>query len=96
MIGCIQIHPITPVTSQVLILRYLVPVGEYQEFLSHVFEHDALELILSYVNVRETKQARLAFEALRYLSSLLCHMKFCLEFIQSNGFQVSIRINLII
>lgn len=87
MIGCIQIHPITPVTSQVLILRYLVPVGEYQEFLSHVFEHDALELILSYVNVRETKQARLAFEALRYLSSLLCHMKFCLEFIQSNGFQ---------
>lgn len=82
-------HPPTLSTYQILILRYLTPMGEYQEFLSHVFENDALELILIYANVRETKEARLAFEALRYLAALLCHKKFCIEFINRKGLEVS-------
>ncbi|XP_017768029.1 PREDICTED: protein mahjong [Nicrophorus vespilloides] len=85
MIGSIQIFPPTHATRQILILRYLTPMGEYQEYLSHVFENNALELILSYVNVRETKKARLAFEALKYLAALLCHKKFSIEFIQFKG-----------
>ncbi|KAI4465923.1 vprbp protein-related [Holotrichia oblita] len=87
MIGSIQIFPPTLATRQILILRYLTPMGEYQEFLSHVFENQALELVLSYVNVKETKEARLAFEALKYLAALLCHKKFSIEFINCRGLE---------
>ncbi|KAH1001652.1 hypothetical protein HUJ04_005640 [Dendroctonus ponderosae] len=88
MIGTVQMFPPTLATRQILILRYLTPIGEYQEFLSHAFhENTALDLILTYVNVRATKEARLAFEALKYLAALLCHKKFSIEFLQRNGLQ---------
>lgn len=92
MIGSIQIFPPTLATRQILILRYLTPMGEYQEFLSHVFENNALELILTYVNVRETKEARLGFEALKFLASLLCHKKFSIEFIQCKGLETLLEV----
>lgn len=92
LIGNVQIFPPTPAMRQMLILRYLTPMGEYQEFLSHVFEQHALELILSYANVRETKQARLAFEALKYLAALLCHKKFSIEFIQCGGLEAILEV----
>lgn len=59
------------------------------QFLSHVFEHSALELILRYTDLRESKDSRLAFEALKYLAALLCHKKFSIEFINMKGLQVS-------
>lgn len=55
-----------------------------------MFENGALELILTYVNVRETKEARLGFEALKYLAALLCHKKFCIEFIHCKGLEVKL------
>ncbi|EZA61461.1 Protein VPRBP [Ooceraea biroi] len=87
VIGNVQMYPPTLATRQILILRYLSPMGEYQEFLGHVFEQNALDLILKYVNVRETKDSRLAFEALKYLASLLCHKKFSIEFLNVGGLQ---------
>ncbi|KAJ8975908.1 hypothetical protein NQ317_007751 [Molorchus minor] len=92
MIGTVQIFPPTIATRQILILRYLAPMGEYQEFLSHVFENDALDLILCYVNVRLTKEARLAFEALKYLAALLCHKKFSIEFIHCKGLEALLEV----
>lgn len=84
-------YPPTASTKQILILKYLTPMGEYQEFLSHAFEQNALGLILSYVNVKEHGDVRLAFEALKYLSALLCHKKFSIEFIHAGGLQVNIN-----
>ncbi|XP_018331272.1 DDB1- and CUL4-associated factor 1 isoform X2 [Agrilus planipennis] len=92
VIGTMQMYPPTLATKQILILRYLTPMGEYQEFLSHVFENNALELILCYVNVRETKEARLAFEALKYLAALLCHKKFSIEFIHCKGLECLLEV----
>ncbi|XP_075228537.1 lisH and WD40 domain-containing protein mahjong isoform X6 [Lycorma delicatula] len=87
VIGHIQMYPPTLATQQIFILKYLTPMGEYQEFLSHVFEKNALELILQFINLRESKNSRLAFEALKYLASLLCHKKFSIEFINMQGLQ---------
>lgn len=93
MIGNVQIFPPTNATRQILILRYLTPIGEYQEFLSHALhENIALELILTYVNVRATKEARLAFEALKYLAALLCHKKFSIEFLQNRGLEALLEV----
>nr|CAI5830610.1 unnamed protein product [Callosobruchus analis] len=92
VIGTVQIFPPTIATRQILILRYLTAMGDYQEFLSHVFEHNALELILCYVNVRVTREARLAFEALKYLAALLCHKKFSIEFIQCKGLEALLEV----
>ncbi|PSN42103.1 DDB1- and CUL4-associated factor 1 [Blattella germanica] len=92
VIGNIQIYPPTLATRQMLILRYLTPMGEYQEFLSHVFEHNALELVLKYTDLRESKDSRLAFEALKYLAALLCHKKFSIEFINMKGLQILLKV----
>ncbi|XP_066992783.2 protein mahjong isoform X2 [Anabrus simplex] len=92
VIGNIQIYPPTLATRQMLILRYLTPMGEYQEFLSHVFEHNALDLILKYTNLKESKDSRLAFEALKYLAALLCHKKFSIEFINMKGLQTLLEV----
>ncbi|XP_073974899.1 lisH and WD40 domain-containing protein mahjong [Rhodnius prolixus] len=87
VIGNVQMHPLTLATKQMFILKYLTPMGEYQEFLSHVFEKNALDLIMQFINLRETKNSRLSFEALKYLAALLCHKKFSIEFINMGGLQ---------
>lgn len=88
----IPIFPATIATSQMLILRYLTPMGEYQEFLPHVFEHNAMSLIFRYIENLDAKDTCLAFEALKYLASLLCHKKFSLEFIANGGLERLLRV----
>lgn len=78
-------HPLTDSMRQILILRYLTPMGEYQELLVHMFEQNALGLILNYIDFDETRDSRLSFEALKYLGALLCHKKFAIEFIHHQG-----------
>lgn len=88
----IPIHPPTIDTSQMLILRYLTSMGEYQEFLGNVFEQNAMQLIYGYTENLEQRDTCLAFEALKYLASLLCHKKCALEFIQHGGLERLIRV----
>ncbi|KAK8774355.1 hypothetical protein V5799_011114 [Amblyomma americanum] len=87
MIGSNQVFPLTVEMQQRLILQYLTPLGEYQELLGAVLEAKTLHLLLHYSNLRENRDVRLAFEALKYLASLLCHKKFALEFIAVGGLQ---------
>uniref|UniRef100_A0A182P1I9 DDB1- and CUL4-associated factor 1 n=1 Tax=Anopheles epiroticus TaxID=199890 RepID=A0A182P1I9_9DIPT len=88
----IPYYPVTAATSQMLILNYLTPMGEYQEFLPHVFEHNAMQLIFRYIEHLDPKDTCLAFEALKYLASLLCHKKFSLEFIANGGLERLLKI----
>ncbi|XP_047741540.1 DDB1- and CUL4-associated factor 1 [Hyalella azteca] len=92
ILGSYQMHPVTRDTKVLFILKYLRPVGEYQESLGNVFEYRALDLIFHYINVRKTCHARLSFEALRFLGSLLFHKKFCLEFVNRGGVQMLMQI----
>lgn len=93
IVGSYQMHPVTRDTKVLFILKYLRPVGEYQESLGHVFEYKALDLIFHYINVRNTCHARLSFEALRFLGSLLFHKKFCLEFVNRGGVQILLNVS---
>lgn len=88
----ISFHDPTLATSQMLILRYLTPMGEYQEFLVHVFEYNAMQLIFRYIENLNPKSTCLAFESLKYLAALLCHKKFCLEFINNGGLERLLRV----
>ncbi|XP_053657788.1 protein mahjong [Anopheles marshallii] len=88
----IPYYPLTSATSQMCILNYLTPMGEYQEFLPHVFEHNAMQLIFRYIEHLDPKDTCLAFEALKYLASLLCHKKFSLEFIANGGLERLLKI----
>ena len=87
MIGSVQLYPLTNEMKQRFILQYLTPMGDYQELLYHIFEEDALGLILHYIDLTENRDVRLAFESLKYLASLLCHKKFALEFLNREGLQ---------
>lgn len=88
----IPIHPATSETYQMLTLRYLASLGEYQEFLGQVFEHNALQLVFRYIENLDPKNTCLAFEALKYLASLLCHKKFSLEFINNGGIERLLKV----
>lgn len=92
MIGTVQMHPLTTEMQQRFILQYLTPMGDYQEMLVYIFEEDALGLIMHYINLNENHDIRLAFEALKYLASLLCHKKFALEFLNRGGLQQILQI----
>ena len=94
MIGHFPIYPLTLSAKQIFILRLLTPLGEYQEFLTHIFEHSIQDILIGYVNVRETRDARLSFEALRFCSALFCHKKFLLEWVGHNcgGMQLFLEV----
>lgn len=85
----IPIHPATVERSQILTFRYLTSMGKYQELISQALEHNAMQLIFQYIDNLDSKNT-LAFEALKYLASLLRHKQFLLEFINNGGLEVSL------
>ncbi|XP_037947089.1 protein mahjong isoform X2 [Teleopsis dalmanni] len=88
----IPIHPPTSETSQMLILRFLTAMGEYQDLLGLVFENNTLQLINGFITNIDRGDTRLAFEALKYLASLLVHKKFALLFIHWGGLEHLLKV----
>lgn len=88
----ITFYPPTITTKQMLILQYLTPMGEYQEFLPFIFEHNAIEIIFRFLDSEDKKNSNVIFETLKYLASLLCHKKFCLEFLNKSGLQKILKL----
>ncbi|XP_033745476.1 DDB1- and CUL4-associated factor 1-like [Pecten maximus] len=87
VIGTFCLSPLSTAMKQRLILQYLTPMGEYQELISAAFEHNAVDLIFYYIDLKCNKDIRLAFVALKYLATLMCHKKFAIEFLQMSGLQ---------
>ncbi|XP_054751172.2 DDB1- and CUL4-associated factor 1-like [Lytechinus pictus] len=92
IIGSHCMYPLNPVMQQRFILQYLTPLGEYQELLGTMFENGSMELVFHYIDLNKTNDVRLTFDALKYLSSLLCHKKFAMEFLELNGLQKLLEI----
>ena len=92
VIGSYRLNPLSVEMKERLVVLYLTAMGEYQELLGQVFENDAMSLILAYINLKENNDVCLAFEALKYLGSLLCHKKFAIEFINIGGVQELLKI----
>ncbi|KAL0977951.1 hypothetical protein UPYG_G00163700 [Umbra pygmaea] len=82
-----SLHPLTPAMEQRLILQYLTPLGDYQELLAVFMQMDTRELLMRYVDLQNTKDVQLTFDALLYLASLLLHKKFAADFIAHGGVQ---------
>uniref|UniRef100_A0A8D0CRP9 DDB1- and CUL4-associated factor 1 n=1 Tax=Sander lucioperca TaxID=283035 RepID=A0A8D0CRP9_SANLU len=53
---------------------------------------DTRSLLMNYIDLRQTKNVQLTFDALLYLSSLLLHKKFAAEFITHGGVQKLLEI----
>ena len=51
-------------------------------------ESQILTVLKKYINVKETRDARLGFEAFRLLGSLFCHKKYTLEWVYSGGLEL--------
>uniref|UniRef100_A0A0K8V4J0 DDB1-and CUL4-associated factor-like 1 n=1 Tax=Bactrocera latifrons TaxID=174628 RepID=A0A0K8V4J0_BACLA len=88
----IPLHPPTVESSQMLMLRYLTSLGNHQDYLGLVFEHRAMHLVFGYLEEMDRRDTCLAFEALKYLASLLCHKKFALEFIAHGGLELLLKV----
>ncbi|TRY64650.1 hypothetical protein DNTS_034846, partial [Danionella cerebrum] len=87
-----RLLPLTPAIEQRLILQYLTPLGEYQELLAVFMQLGARELLVHYMDLKQTNDVQLTFEALKYLASLLLHKKFAAEFVAHGGVQKLLEI----
>ena len=63
-----------------------------QDFLQHINDENIFELLSGTINLRETRDARLAFECIRFLCGLFCHKKICLEWVTNGGVQLLIDV----
>ncbi|XP_023161993.1 protein mahjong isoform X2 [Drosophila hydei] len=88
----IPLHPPTADTSQMLIMRFLTSLGEYQEFLAMAFGNNVMTLIFGHLEELDRRDTCLAYEVLKYLASLLCHKKFALEFISRGGLELLLNV----
>uniref|UniRef100_UPI003AAC6DC5 DDB1- and CUL4-associated factor 1-like n=1 Tax=Centroberyx gerrardi TaxID=166262 RepID=UPI003AAC6DC5 len=86
------LSPLSPTMEQRLILQYLTPLGDYQELLAVFMQLDTNALLMNYIDLRQTNDVQLTFEALLYLASLLLHKKFAAEFIAQGGVQKLLEI----
>ncbi|XP_042370815.1 DDB1- and CUL4-associated factor 1, partial [Plectropomus leopardus] len=87
-----SLSPLSAAMEQRLILQYLTPLGDYQELLAVFMQLDTRSLLMSYIDLRQTKNVQLTFDALLYLASLLLHKKFAAEFIAHGGVQKLLEI----
>ncbi|KAL2101978.1 hypothetical protein ACEWY4_003739 [Coilia grayii] len=87
-----HLDPLTPAIEQRLILQYLTPLGEYQELLAVFMQLGARQLLMHYMDLKQTNDVQLTFEALKYLASLLLHKKFAAEFVAHGGVQKLLEI----
>ncbi len=46
------------------------------------------DLLSGLVNLRDTKEPMLAFEAIKFLNAMFCHKKIVLEWVQGGGVQL--------
>lgn len=92
MIGTFQIYPLTLAGQQKYVLHYLTSMAENHDFLGYIFEENVLCVILQYINIKQNPDTRLAFDALKYLASLLCHKKIAIDFINSDGVQLLLTV----
>ncbi|CAB3993233.1 DDB1- and CUL4-associated factor 1 isoform X1, partial [Paramuricea clavata] len=87
-----KLNPLTLSTQIRLMLRYLMPLGEYQEFLQVAFELDVRSMVTHFINVKHIAEDGVIFQALQYLTSLMCHKKFALEFVSHGGIERLLQI----
>lgn len=87
-----SLSPLTAAMEQRLILQYLSPLGDIQELLSVFMQMKTLSLLMNYIDLRQTKNVQLTFDALLFLASLLNHKKFATDFIAHGGVQKLLEI----
>ncbi|KAK6059696.1 hypothetical protein COOONC_02659 [Cooperia oncophora] len=92
VIGTHKVYPLSVTMHQRFILQYLNPTGEYQDLLNLAIEGHAMDLIMEYIDLQKMHDVRLTFDALRYLTSLLVHRKFAMEFIARGGVAALVRV----
>lgn len=51
-----------------------------------------MQLIFRLIKNLDPNRASLAFEALKYLSSLLCHKRCCMEFVSQDGLEKLLKV----
>ncbi|KAM9859671.1 DDB1- and CUL4-associated factor 1-like isoform 1-T1 [Aulostomus maculatus] len=87
-----RLLPLSATMEQRLLLQYLTPLGDYQELLAVFMQLDTRALLITYIDLRWTRNVQLTFDALLLLAALLLHKKFASDFIAQGGVQKLLEI----
>uniref|UniRef100_T1J8Z3 Uncharacterized protein n=1 Tax=Strigamia maritima TaxID=126957 RepID=T1J8Z3_STRMM len=98
VIGSFKMCPLDDSMKQRLILQFLTSTGECQEFKVKILKKDdknenVLDLLFRLIDLKVHNDVGTAFEALKYLATILCHKKVAIEFLAAKGLEKLLAIH---
>ena len=84
-----RMHPMTDKRRLTLLLEYLIPMAEYFEHLPVFIETNVLANVLLLIKKGDSI---IKLETLKLLSSLLCHSRVAVDFVESDGLDILIQV----
>ncbi|KAM3179601.1 hypothetical protein ACTXT7_000336 [Hymenolepis weldensis] len=92
-LGYVCLEPLNTEGKLRLCMIYLTSLAEYQDIMPFMYDGGVLKHVYHFLEPKySSRDIRLTFEALRLLSNLLCHRCIHLDFVESQGLELLMKV----
>ncbi|VDK43521.1 unnamed protein product [Taenia asiatica] len=92
-LGSFCLEPLNWETKLRLCMTYLTSLAEYQDMMPFMYDGGVLKYVYLFLEPKySSRDVRLTFEALRLLANLLCHRCIHLDFVESEGLELLMKV----
>nr|CDS14991.1 protein vprbp [Echinococcus granulosus] len=92
-LGSFCLEPLNWETKLRLCMTYLTSLAEYQDMMPFMYDGGVLKYVYLFLEPKySSRDIRLTFEALRLLANLLCHRCIHLDFVESQGLELLMKV----
>ncbi|KAL5103497.1 Protein mahjong [Taenia crassiceps] len=92
-LGSFRLEPLNWETKLRLCMTYLTSLAEYQDMMPFMYDGGVLKYVYLFLDPKySSRDVRLTFEALRLLANLLCHRCIHLDFVESEGLELLMKV----
>ncbi|KAL7063396.1 hypothetical protein AAHC03_01269 [Spirometra sp. Aus1] len=92
-LGSFCLEPMTLEMKLRLCMSYLTSLAEYQDMMPYMYDGGVLRYVYKFLEPESSgRDIRLTFEALRLLANLLCHRCIHLDFVESRGLELVLKV----
>ncbi|BHF59213.1 hypothetical protein SprV_0100216900 [Sparganum proliferum] len=92
-LGSFCLEPMTLEMKLRLCMSYLTSLAEYQDMMPYMYDGGVLRYVYKFLEADYSgRDIRLTFEALRLLANLLCHRCIHLDFVESRGLELVLKV----
>ncbi|VDO12136.1 unnamed protein product [Rodentolepis nana] len=92
-LGYVCLEPLSTEGKIRICMMYLTSLAEYQDIMPYMYDGGVLKHVYHFMETKySSRDIRLTFEALRLLSNLLCHRCIHLDFVESQGLELLMKV----